>query len=749
MLAKFLKYGGITLIVIFCVYSTLIHQLGRELSPSERLHNGIPVYASYMEDRFFDMRMRSSLVKNATDNRLVLAAIDDISLQTIGRWPWSRAKWAEFMDKMKAFGATVVAFDVFFPEPELACGGEASPDDLFASSITSFQENQGKYVVIPYSMNVDEVATPNDFEEIPDPLYNQIIDSQAAAGFNLRPHHVSKDAWPISAITDAGPLLGHIQMAADVDGVFRHYYMVSNVEDIYFPGFGVAIYEAYTNQKIKLLIPGGDGNRIETNGVSFPINNNGAMKIRWFGDQESFPTVSMKEIFEAPEDDARMQFVFKNNIVFVASTAYGAHDLRHTPLNPQMPGIYTHMNVVNQLLSGRTLKPNAESVKLTWLLLIVGTLLIIVVQFFGNALMDVAALVLLGAGIYFLDVLYLIPKGYEVGLFFCLFSITACYSWSTFLNFYLANKDKAFLKNAFSTYISPELIDDMYKSGEPPKLGGDSGVRTAFFTDIQGFSTFSEQLSATLLVELLNEYLTVMTDILLEEKGTLDKYEGDAIIAFFGAPMPLEDHARRACLVANRMQEALAQLRLKWQSEGDKWPTIVHEMRMRIGINSGEIVTGNMGSAQRMNYTMMGDAVNLAARLEESAKQYGVFTQVAMETVSLAGDEFLFRELDTVRVVGKSQPVTSYELLGLQNTAPAILHELAQLFSNALELYRAQQFDRAHELFKQTLELEWQRFPELKGKKTNPSLIYLERCQEFKELPPPPDWDGVYSLTSK
>ena len=156
------------------------------------------------------------------------------------------------------------------------------------------------------------------------------------------------------------------------------------------------------------------------------------------------------------------------------------------------------------------------------------------------------------------------------------------------MHFYFASKDKKFLKSAFSSYISPELIDEMYHAGKPPQLGGDSGERTAFFTDVENFSTFSEELSATKLVKLLNEYLSAMTDILLQEKGTLDKYEGDAIIAFFGAPLPLRDHAERACRVACLMQESLGRLRQKWRKEGEEWPSIVHNMRMRIGINSGE-----------------------------------------------------------------------------------------------------------------------------------------------------------------
>jgi len=407
------------------------------------------------------------------------------------------------------------------------------------------------------------------------------------------------------------------------------------------------------------------------------------------------------------------------------------------------------MNMAHMLLEGKFFKPAIESERISWGLLIAGTLLILIIQFFGNAIFDVAGLVAIIGGLIFYDLSVLTPEGHEIKLFFILVSIIGCYSWNTFLHFYLANKDKSFLKSAFGNYISPELIDEMYKSGEPPKLGGDSGVRTAFFTDIQGFSTFSEKLSATQLVELLNEYLTHMTDILLEEGGTLDKYEGDAIIAFFGAPMELEDHAQRACRVAHRMQERLAELRLKWQSEGEKWPEIVHAMRMRVGINSGEIVTGNMGSASRMNYTMMGDAVNLAARLEESAKQYGIFTQAAEASVLLAGDRFLFRELDTVRVVGKSVAIKSFDLLGLKDSAPEFLLELASKFTEAIGLYKAQKFKEALAIFESTKELEYQRFPELKDVKTNPSEVYIERCETYMQTPPPPDWDGVWTLTSK
>jgi adenylate cyclase len=311
---------------------------------------------------------------------------------------------------------------------------------------------------------------------------------------------------------------------------------------------------------------------------------------------------------------------------------------------------------------------------------------------------------------------------------------------------FIEGKDKRFLKQAFGNYISPELIEIMHESGEAPKLGGEAGVKTAFFTDIQSFSTFSEQLSASVLVELLNEYLTEMTDILLANKGTLDKYEGDAIIAFYGAPMKLENHAELACKTTIQMQEKLLELRKYWVSQGDKWPLIVHNMRMRIGLNSGDIVTGNMGSKNRMNYTMIGDAVNLAARLEESAKQYGIFNHVSQMTQSLCADKFVFRELDTIKVVGKSQPVTTYDLMGETGNTEDYLLELKDKFEKGLEYYKNQDWKSALSFFQQSLELEIKRYDDTK---TNPSEIYIDRVKNFMLYPPPRDWDGVYTLTKK
>ena len=742
MLAKIIRISGITLIIIFSVISIFFSMSEREISES-KIKN-IMAYSSLFEDRFYDFRMSKTLEPTKIDERLVLAKIDDKALQEIGRWPWPRTVWAKFIRKMNKFDARILAFDVFFSEPELACNQE-SPDLDMARAIIEFQQKEKNKVILPYSLNT---LDSEQFTEIPAPLYNFVMNTKQAEGLQLIENTISKAVFPIEPLTESEAALGHIQAVEDVDGIFRHYPVAANVDSLYFPSFALLIYQYFTGEQPTLELLNLGEASLNTKRGNLHLNYRGESKIRWLGGPENFPQISIFDILQAKDNDKKMKELFAGKIIFIGSTAFGAHDLRHTPVDAMLPGIYSHINMTHMLLEGKFFRPKDKSTLISWLILIIGTILMVGVQFFRNAIIDLCTVIFLTLGLYFIDTYYLIPLGYETKLFFCLFSVVACYSWSTFLNFYLTSKDKMFLKNAFGSYISPELIDMMYKSGEPPKLGGEVGPRTAFFTDIQGFSTFSEKLNAPKLVELLNEYLTCMTDILLAEGGTLDKYEGDAIIAFFGAPMPLTDHAIRACRVALKMQDALIALRQKWANEGDKWPPIVHQMRMRIGINSGEIVTGNMGSRSRMNYTMMGDSVNLAARLEAAAKQYGIFTQVSEFTKELVDEFFIMRKLDTVKVVGKDQPVTTYDLLGERDNTHQDLLCLQMVFHQGIELYLAQKWDEAIEKFKEAVEYEHKRYPELVGK-NNPSLIYIKRCQNFKELPPPPDWNGVYTLTEK
>ena len=445
---------------------------------------------------------------------------------------------------------------------------------------------------------------------------------------------------------------------------------------------------------------------------------------------------------------------FKDKYVILGSTDPTLQDLVGNPFRPAFPGLEVHATMLDNLISEDYLHDLGDlSTLYIYLgLLIGGLLLSLLVAYAGSWLTFV----------YLLCVLVILP----------VFSYYAFSQWNTIVefiypwvsiiliaivvilvNFFIEGREKRFLNATFKSYLSPELIDQMVNSGTMPTLGGQESFITAYFTDIAGFSTFSEVLaSPSRLVELLNEYLTAMTDILMENGGTLDKYEGDAIIAFFGAPMPLENHAKSSMECAVKMQRKLNELREKWVAEGDKWPSIVHEMRMRIGINSGRIVTGNMGSTQRMNYTMMGDAVNLSARLESGAKQYGVFNMCSEDSIKSAGEGFIVRCIDLIKVMGKNEPVRVYEIIEMEEFRTESISQLVEIFEKAKDKYLHMKWDEAIQLFEKCLEFEPHHPERAPGCKTTPSHVFIDRCKKYKKNPPVPfgeEWDGVYTATEK
>jgi len=325
-----------------------------------------------------------------------------------------------------------------------------------------------------------------------------------------------------------------------------------------------------------------------------------------------------------------------------------------------------------------------------------------------------------------------------------LVGLVLTYASNIIFQFLHEQQDKKFLRETFGTYIAPKVLDKMYEEKQAPKLGGVEGHHTAFFSDIQNFSTFSEALEPTRMVALMNEYLTVMSQVILDNEGTLDKYIGDAIVAFYGAPAPVENHEKKSCTTALLMEDALEDLRQKWRGEND-WPDIVYSMQHRIGLNCGKMVTGNMGSEMRMNYTMMGDTVNLAARLESSAKQYGVYNFVGENIYEETKDEFIFRFLDFVQVKGKNIPVKVYELVSAKDNADNHTVNLIKVFEEGLDHYYQQQWDKALAHFKKAEGME----DHFTSRNTTPSAVFIERCTMFKDNPPGKDWDGVWTMTSK
>jgi adenylate cyclase len=474
--------------------------------------------------------------------------------------------------------------------------------------------------------------------------------------------------------------------------------------------------------------------------VRIPLTKDNRHIVTYFGPKAR--TYRSYSYYDIMKD--RVQGGLEGKIFLVGSTVSGLFDLVSTPIDSKYPGVEVHASLINSLLTN-TFVTRLSKWQDFFILLLVG-IVIGFLSYFMKPLFG-AILSVLAVFAYFVIAMSAFGENHvwieiarPVLVIIITFSGVMAYRYIT------EEKDRKFLQSTFKQYLSPDLIDMMYTSKQQPKLGGDEGIRTAYFTDIQGFSTFSEKLgSPTRLVELLNEYLTEMTDTLLSRFGTLDKYEGDAIIAFFGAPMPMDDHAKQACRTALDMQARLGELRRKWILEGDKWPQIVHEMRMRIGINSGPIVTGNMGSKTRMNYTMMGDTVNLAARLESAAKQYGVFIMISHFTYEMVKNDFEVRQLDKITVVGKSEPVVVYELISEKGKWDPEVAKMAGLYSQGLESFYKQEWDKAIELLMESDKLE----PYRSFAKITPSKKIIGYCQQFKENPPGPGWDGVRGLTSK
>jgi adenylate cyclase len=740
MLFRIFQYLGIMAIITFSALSIFLSTSARDFN-SYGEQTFLSTYASFFEDRFFDLRMKMTIDEDKMDNNLVLAAIDDKSLSKIGRWPWSRTQIVKLVEKLNHFGAKVIAFDVFFSEPELACNAE-SPDVLLAESFKQFQTKEGRRIIIPYSVSKklpDEVMNPEEyFTEVPDQLLNFMMTTQQDSGSNLQEFITQKKVYPIEVLANSEVGISHIEAEADTDGVFRHYPLVANIKnEMYLPSFSLQAYELFSGEKTVLKIPSSETAFLETKKGNVYVNYNGETKVRWLGGLSHFPVVSINELFEAKEDDPIMRKTLENKLVFVGSTAYGANDLRNTPVDPILPGIVFHMNMVHMLLNGNFMVSEIDSTKMSWVMLIGGSAVMIIVMLLGNAILDFATVITILIGLFLMDTYYFIPRGYNNRLFFCLFSVINCYSWSTFLHFYQSNKEKKKIKGTFSRYLAPSIVNDLLKNPDKVRLGGEKKNITVFFSDVRDFTSISEKLTPEQLTHCLNKYMTMMTDTLFEHNGTLDKYIGDAMVAYWGAPVDLENHPYWAVKGAIEMIERLPAINIEFEKEG--FPTFKHG----IGLNTGECSVGNMGSNQIFSYTALGDNMNLGARLESLCKFYGVQLNISEYTKNAIPPElqkeFVIRTLDKVRVKGKEKPVTIYEVL---HPSHALYKETASLMRHeeAFAHYLNQNFKEASSAFS---ELNV-RFPE---DKTFDRMLHV--CLDYMEVPPPPGWDGSYTHKSK
>ena len=447
-------------------------------------------------------------------------------------------------------------------------------------------------------------------------------------------------------------------MLEDKDGVFRHYPIVSNVDMLFFPSIGLKAFESFVGMSHKINVNTQGTAIMEFEGKDIFINNRGETKVRWLGTYDNFDSVKLHHIVNGDPNDPKLKEKLNGKIAFVGSSATGAHDLRNTPLDAKMPGVFVHMNIVHMLQHQFFYQHLEDSIKYTFIILGIAVIFLLGAMYFNNAILDLITVIVLSAGIYWLDLKYFLPQGYELKLFFTLFSIGASYSWITFLNFNQSNAEKKQIKGAFSSYVAPSIVDEMLDHPDKLKVGGERIDITCMFSDVRDFTSISEKLTPNELAKALNRYMGKMTDIVFATNGTLDKYIGDAIVAFWGAPIDIGDHCTQAVDAAVKMLEALPAINDEFREQG------MPEFKIGLGLNSGECNVGNMGSDQIFAYTALGDNMNLGARLESSCKFYGAQILISEYTYDrMDRSKFVTRLIDNVRVKGKTKPVKVYEVL--------------------------------------------------------------------------------------
>ncbi len=771
--------------------------------------------------------IRHEISKNPrVDEHIMLVGFDEKSITRLGRFPWRRDRYTRFLKNLQGADIGTIYFDVFLPErqtdypqDDVELGkmceklGNVVWDFYFLKevqedivqkqkNISKAEQIHPRFSDIIRDVNVRKVK--RDRKSMIDSVNRTAFPRDALIESEVKPETEFPSIKPsVPEIADGAYAQAFCNVMPDSDLVKRKMPIITYHDGRFYPNVDLVIAMRHLKVdpdtvKIKLgeyvLLPNARVYDYDKHGyakvdpntgqikyyrqdIRIPINERGQMMINFVGGEFSYPYRSFVDFFRK----GMINVLHKGNdfagkILYIGAYAsQGIADDKHVSPFGDMFGLETHANTLNTIITRRFIRHVPSWVTIVTIL-VLGLLLSLAVPQLKIWQAAILGVVLFLA--YSIAVIYIFDQ-YRLLLTYMSPVATIAMTFTAIILYrvLIEERNKRFLKSAFAQYISPELIDEMYETKTQPALGGEAKVCTAYFTDIAGFSTFSEKLTAPQLVELLNDYLSGMTDILLSESGTLDKYEGDAIIAFLGAPMELPDHAYRACKVAIGMQNKLLELREKWAQEkeypgenrnvkdyppevwqpGARWPNIVYTMMMRIGINTGEIVVGNMGSEIRKNYTMMGDSVNLAARLEAGAKQYGVYTMMSGSTYNSEFEKdgqmvklselIEVRFIDNITVVGKSEPVKVYELISLKGEMTDQEQRLVTVFNEGIAEYLRMNWDAAIAKFEESKPIE--RFPDAK---TSPSEVFIERCQLYKENPPVAageQWDGVFRLTSK
>lgn len=717
-----------------------------------------------------DLQMRLRGPRPPTPE-VAIVAIDGPSIDAFGRWPWPRSCVAALLDAIAAAGARTIALDVVFSEPTRSppgvdLGGE---DRALAASIGAAGN-----VVLGYFFRREGAASPGAPRGDGGPA------AAAAAGAPTAPaaaacaapstagedleiagwafQQVFGGPYPVPARAGVEANLDLFEAAAAGQGFFsheresgiqRHYDLVIRHRESYYPALALAAVARFAGTGLELTPYQGSLPAIQIGDRRVEADEAGRLWIDYRGPAGTFPTYSVADVLAGGLPPGAL----RDRLVFLGATETGIGDLAATPFGSDVPGVEVHANAADNLLTGRYIHDTAVQKGLSLaVLLLLGPLVALLVSVTERHL--VGSLVAIAAVLLWPAACYLAFRAVGWHLHAVPPVLAGVVALIAALRYQVGTveREKRRIKRTFRQYVSEAIVEEMLRDPERVKLFGERREMTVLFSDIRGFTSLSEALDSAAVVRVLNEFFTPMTRLVLAAGGTLDKYMGDALMAFFGAPVGQPDHAARACAAALAMRDELVRLNRGWRQSG-RLPAGSPGLGIGIGLNSGEMVVGNMGSEQIFDYTVIGDAVNLGSRIEGLNKLYGTQILVSEHTAAAAaaaatgaaaGEGFLFRELDRVRVKGKTQPVTLFELVAAR-PAPAAAAARVEAFARGLAAYRGRDFAAAEEIFGGIVEAA----AAAAAGEDGPAALFRERCRRFQAVPPPPDWDAVETLTAK
>lgn len=703
-----------------------------------------------LEELAYDVQLRTKIFTHPASfqTSVAIVDIDDKSLAKEGRWPWPRHKIAQLVSRLQDAGAVVIAFDIMFSEPE---------ENIVDRVISAVTKNNLMTSQIEPVLNKIQPFFNNDSD-----LAETLKKSDTVLSFSLLPRNVQEGMLPNPVLTLTTPIEksldfisalgyvsnipilasaaksgGFINVFSDEDGIIRRVPILMRYQNNLYPSVPFEAVRVYLLSNVK-LDTGMYRNSIRLEGVELgdhkvPTDEKAQMIIPFRGKSYTYPYFSATNVL----NNQIPQQAFAGKIVFIGTSATGMGDLKPTAIDPAFPGVEIEATIADAILTNNFSfrPPWAIGVEI-FLTCLLGVICASIFPYFGPRLLAIM-IVFIPIGLMLANNELWQKTGLIVSIFIPIILTLLLALMNILYGYLFETRKREHLKTIFGQYVPEKHIDEMLKTSGSYGMTGEDREMTVLFADIRNFTTISEHVTASQLKEMLNDFFTPMTEVIFKHRGTIDKYVGDLIMAFWGAPLKDKRHAQHAVSAAIEMQEAVKNLEPELREHG--WPAL----HIGIGLNSGLMTVGDMGSKFRRNYTVLGDAVNLASRVESLSKFYGVkivVTEFTKDAVADHKHHFTFRQLDRVRVKGKEKAVGLFEVVGRRGHVTAELIQESKMSDSALNFYFNRDWNKARELFTELYNAH----PEVKFYE-----VYLDRIKDFEKNPPASDWDGVYIMHEK